>query len=320
MAEPAVPEAGANAAAAPAVTGRDVHAPGVTRRAAVLGHPVAHSLSPVLHTAAYDRLGLAGWAYGLQDVTAAQLPALFAALDASWAGLSLTMPLKQPALPLLDVVDPLAEVTGSVNTVVVGPGGTTAGLNTDVHGIAAAVREVATPGFRPERAVILGAGATAASALAAVAELGCPSSTLVARRFGGHASAAAHRMGVEVREVTWSAAPAAVAEADLVVSTVPAGAADALAEFLGDADRAGAALLDVVYAPWPTPLAAAWVARGGAVAPGWLMLLHQAVDQVRLMTGRQPDVDHLRAALLAELARRDAGGAVPRAPLAFPQV
>lgn len=302
----------------PAVTARDLDAPDVVRRAAVLGHPVAHSLSPVLHSAAYAQLGLAGWAYGLRDVTAAELPAVLAALDASWAGLSLTMPLKQAALPLLDVVDPLAEVTGSVNTVVVGPGGTTAGLNTDVHGIAAAVREVAAPGFRPERAVVLGAGATAASALAAIAELGCTRSTLVARRFGGHASGAAHRMGVEVREVTWSAAPAAVAAADLVVSTVPAGAADALAEFLGDTDRTGAVLLDVVYAPWPTPLAGGWAARGGAVAPGWLMLLHQAVDQVRLMTGRQPDVDHLRAALLAELTRRAAGDAVPPAASAFP--
>ncbi len=115
------------------------------RRAAVLGHPVAHSLSPVLHRAAYDALGLDGWSYEAIDTTEEQLPAFVNGLDASWAGLSLTMPLKHAVIPLLDHVDPLANVVGAVNTLVVQPTGGTrptfVGTNTDVHGLVAALRE-----------------------------------------------------------------------------------------------------------------------------------------------------------------------------------
>ncbi|WP_418607515.1 shikimate dehydrogenase family protein [Georgenia sp. SUBG003] len=154
------------------VVGQDLSAPGVVRRAAVLGHPVRHSLSPALHRAAYAQLDLDGWAYGLQDVTAAELPAVLAQVDGTWGGLSLTMPLKQAVIPLLDVVDPLAEVTGAVNTLVVQPGrdgraGPFVGFNTDVRGIVEALREVAPPGWRPQRPLVLGARATASSALAA---------------------------------------------------------------------------------------------------------------------------------------------------------
>ncbi|UNX53244.1 shikimate dehydrogenase [Georgenia sp. TF02-10] len=334
---------GEPAPAGVAATGEDLTAPGITHRAAVLGHPVAHSLSPALHRAAYDALGLTGWGYGLQDVTAAELPAVLAQLDASWAGLSLTMPLKQAVLPHLDVLDPLAEVTGVVNTVVVQPGragaaGPLVGFNTDIHGIVAALREGAGPGWTPRRAAVLGARATATSALAALTELGAASTDLVARSVAGpgSAAAAAHRMGVAVRHVPWASAQtaaAALAGADVVVSTVPAGVADDVAAALTEAlaggeaaaaDRAGPltgrVLLDVVYDPWPTPLATAWQAAGGTVVPGWAMLVHQAEAQVRLMTGRSPDVAAMRAALLAERARRAAGGAVPPAPPPFPAV
>lgn len=307
--------------------GQDLTAPGVTRRAAVLGHPVAHSLSPALHRAAYAQLGLDGWAYGLQDVTAEELPGVVARLDGTWAGLSLTMPLKHAVMGLLDAVDPLAEVTGAVNTVVVQPGpggaaGPLTGFNTDVHGIVAAVREAAAPGWVPRRAVILGAGATSSSAQAAVAELGLTRSTLVARRVPPAAAAATARMGVAVEHVAWTS-PAVAAEAaagaDLVISTVPAGAADdTAAELARLGVLAGAVLLDVVYDPSPTPLAAAWEGAGGVVVPGWAMLLHQAEAQVRLMTGRTPDVEVMRVALLAELARRRGGGQVGASPPPFP--
>ncbi|MDD9208214.1 shikimate dehydrogenase [Georgenia sp. 10Sc9-8] len=304
---------------------QDVHAPHVRRRAAVLGHPVAHSLSPALHRAAYLTLGLDDWAYGLQDVTAEQLATVLARLDGTWAGLSLTMPLKQAVLPLLDVLDPLAEATGAVNTVVVQPGRLLVGFNTDVHGIAAAVREVAPVGWRPATATVLGARATASSAVAALGELGCTRPTLVARSFAGPGSAllAANRMGVAAPTVPWAEAlerPAALTGADVVVSTVPAGVADAVAEQLsqGAPDLAGQVLLDVVYAPWPTALAAAWQARGGTVVPGWAMLLHQAAQQVQLMTGQEPDVELMRAGLHAEMERRRLGGAVPDPPVCFP--
>ncbi|GAA1630363.1 shikimate dehydrogenase [Georgenia ruanii] len=317
-----------------ALGGQDLRAPGIERRAAVLGHPVAHSLSPALHRSAYAQLGLAGWGYGLQDVTAAELAGVVARLDPTWAGLSLTMPLKQAVMPLLDIVDPLAEVTGAVNTLVVQPGqggaGLLVGFNTDVHGIVATVREVAPPGWRSERAVVLGARATASSALAALAELGCTRPTVVARSFAGpgSAAAAAHRMGVTTQNVPWSApeeVAATLLEADVVVSTVPQGVADpvalALAELLERSGRpdalAGRVLLDVVYDPWPSPLVRVWTEAGGLVAPGWGMLLHQAAAQVQLMTGRAPDVEAMRAGLLGELARRRDGGAVPDAPPPF---
>lgn len=283
--------------------GRD---PDGGRRAAVAGHPVGHSLSPVLHRAAYASLGLTGWQYELRDVTAADLPALLAELDRSWAGLSLTMPLKQAVLEHLDVLDPLARTTGVVNTVVVQPGRLLVGFNTDVHGIVAAVREVAD--VRPARATVLGGRATASSALAALGELGCTDVVLAARHHGGPGSAvlAAARMGLApttVRLQDAAALAAALHESDLVVSTLPGGVADPLTALL-PADLRGRVLLDVVYDPWPSALVAAWRERGGTVVPGYLMLLHQAVGQVRLMTGRTPDPEPMRVALEREIAAR----------------
>ncbi len=149
----------------------------VGRRAAVLGHPIAHSLSPRLHRAAYAALGLEGWRYDAVDVTEEALGAFLAGLTDEWAGLSLTMPLKQTVLPLLDHVEPLAAVVGAVNTVLVQGGGARpvlTGTNTDVHGIVVALAEALGPqalsGAQPVRiAAVLGAGATAASTLAALA-------------------------------------------------------------------------------------------------------------------------------------------------------
>lgn len=291
---------------------------GAARRAAVLGHPIAHSLSPVLHRAAYRTLGLDGWSYDAVDVTEEQLPAFVGDLDATWAGLSLTMPLKQTVLPLLDHVEPLAAVVGAVNTVLVQAGGSgrpvLTGANTDVHGIVAALSEgLGAPGDAGERApartaVVLGAGATAASALAALAELGCPAPVVLARSLGrtGALARAAHRMGVEPVFRSFDGAPAALAGADLVVSTLPPHAADDLAATLSAAGpaggpRPGAVLLDVAYDPRPTALHAAWLAANGVAVPGERMLLHQAVEQVRLMTGRPGPLAAMDAALGAAL-------------------
>lgn len=295
---------------------------GAARRAAVLGHPIAHSLSPVLHRAAYRALGLDGWSYDAVDVTEEQLPAFVGDLDASWAGLSLTMPLKQTVLPLLDHVEPLAAVVGAVNTVLVQAGGSgrpvLTGANTDVHGIVAALSEglagagpggSAPAGERPARtAVVLGAGATAASALAALAELGCATPVVLARSLGrtGALARAAHRMGVEPVFRPLDGALAAMAGADLVVSTLPPRAADDLAAALAGggattAPRPGAVLLDVAYDPRPTALHTAWAGAGGVAVPGERMLLHQAVEQVRLMTGRPGPLAAMDAALGAAL-------------------
>lgn len=296
------------------------------RRAAVLGHPVAHSLSPRLHRAAYAALGLDDWSYDAVDVTEEQLPGVVASLDGSWAGLSLTMPLKQTVIPLLDHVEPLAEVVGAVNTVLVQPGGrrpVLTGANTDVHGLVAALSEglaeagdvagvtadgpdAAPAAGRTRTAVVLGAGATAASTLAALAQLGCTAPVVHVRSLGrtGGLARAAHRMGVEPVFRTLDTALPAMAAADLVVSTLPPRAADELAAALLAADlgpRPGAVLLDVAYDPRPTALHAAWRTRGGVAVPGERMLLHQAVEQVRLMTGRPGPLAAMDGALAAAL-------------------
>lgn len=276
------------------------------RRAAVLGHPIGHSLSPVLHRAAYAALGLTGWRYDALDVTEQQLPAVVAGLDASWAGMSLTMPLKQTVLPLLDHIEPLAQTVGAVNTVLVQPVGrsvTLTGVNTDVHGVVAALRErFGRDGASAPTAAVLGGGATAASTLAALGELGCTTPVVYVRSIGrsGPLQRAAHRMGITPVVRNLDRAAAEVGRADLVVSTLPAGAADPVAaELVGPAHGV---LLDVVYAPARTTLIAAWESAGGAPVGGARMLLHQAAEQVRLMTGRTAPLDAMDQALRHALA------------------
>lgn len=297
------------------------------RRAAVLGHPIGHSLSPVLHRAAYAALEL-DWRYDAVDVAEDELAGFVGSLDATWAGLSLTMPLKKTVLGLLDHVEPLAEVVGSVNTVLVQTGAADAagsvprpvlvGANTDVHGIVAALAEGRTGGVPVRQAVVLGAGATAASALAALAQLGCTTPTVFVRSMAraGSTMRAAHRMGVEPRFLT--AEPQgrlvqAVTTADVVVSTLPPHAADPLAQVLAeraretppdDAERTDGGpgvLLDCAYDPRPTALGTAWRASGGTVVGGERMLLHQATEQVRLMTGRVAPFEAMQRALDAVL-------------------
>lgn len=269
------------------------------RRAAVLGHPVAHSLSPTLHRAAYAELGLDEWRYDAVDVTEQDLPEFVAGLDDTWAGLSLTMPLKQTVIPLLDHVEPLAQVVGAVNTVLLqGTGGSRVlvGANTDVHGLVAAIGE--RQGTQELRtAAVLGAGATASSTLAALAELGCPSPVVYVRALSraGGLMRSAHRMGVTPTFRALDAAAAEIGRADVVVSTLPPFAADPVAAALvGPVDGV---LLDVAYDPRPTALTVAWRAAGGDAVAGERMLLHQAAEQVRLMTGRPGPVAAMSAAL-----------------------
>lgn len=280
---------------------------GAGRRAAVLGHPVAHSLSPVLHRAAYAALGLDDWRYDPVDVTEDDLAGFVGGLDASWAGLSLTMPLKQTVLPLLDHVEPLAGVVGAVNTVLVQPARGTpvlTGANTDVHGLVAALGEaLVLDAPAPRRtAAVLGGGATAASTLAALAQLGCSTPVVYVRSLArsGALMRAAHRMGVEPRYALLDGAAREVPAADVVVSTLPPRAADGLAVEL-DGVQVEGVLLDVAYDPRPTALSVAWQRSGGAVVGGERMLLHQAVEQVRLMTGLAGPVAAMDEALQAAL-------------------
>lgn len=257
------------------------------RRAAVLGRPVGHSLSPVLHRAAYGALGL-DWAYTAIDCGEDELPRVLAGFGPDWAGLSLTMPLKRAALALADDVDPLAAAVGAANTLVLGE--RRAAYNTDVAGIAAALREAGLS--TPDSAVVLGAGGTAQAALAALATLGVREPVVLVRdpsRAGALRETAA-RLGLEPD--LRAGLPGPIPEADLVISTLPAGAADGLTP-------PGTVVLDVIYAPWPTRFAATAAGRGATVVGGLAMLLHQAAAQVELMTGRPAPLEAMRAALRA---------------------
>ncbi|WP_275559309.1 shikimate dehydrogenase [Streptomyces sp. 5-6(2022)] len=258
------------------------------RRAAVLGSPIAHSLSPVLHRAAYRELGLTGWTYDRFEVDETGLPDFFKRLgeDAgpAWAGLSLTMPLKRAVIPLLDEISDTAASVEAVNTVVFGDDGRRRGDNTDIPGMLAALRERGVGCV--ERAAVLGAGATASSALAALSRI-CDGEVTAYVRSEARAAEMrqwGERLGVAVRTADWGDAAGALG-APLVIATTPAGTTDALTAAVPD--RPGA-LFDVLYEPWPTPLAAAWAARGGSVVGGLDLLVHQAVLQVEQMTGRAP--------------------------------
>lgn len=267
-------------------------------RCAVLGSPIGHSLSPVLHRAAYAELGL-DWRYDAIETGESQLPDLLATLGPSWRGLSLTMPLKRVVVPLLHEVSGTVRATGAVNTVLREPDGRLLGHNTDVPGLCAALteRDLTDVGS----ALVLGGGATATSVVVALERLGCRRVTLAVRDPARAADAVA--AGTAVRVVGLAAA--AAEQAELVVSTIPAAAQDPA--ITGLTDRTSA-LFDVTYDPWPTPLARAFTAAGLPVLGGLDLLVHQAVLQVELMTRRSPaPLAAMRAAGERALAARRCG-------------
>jgi shikimate dehydrogenase len=271
------------------------------RGAAVLGSPIAHSLSPVLHQAAYDALGLPDWHYTAVECPETELRATLQRLDDDGlAGASLTMPLKRAVLPMLARSERLVAEVGAANTVLFGGAtGEWWGANTDVGGMVAALRGQQVGSAR--RVCVLGGGATAASGLAALRELGVAAAVVLVRRpeAVGDLMAAAARLGVAVDVLPWDDAAGVVAASDLVVSTTPVGASDALGAAVRP--REASVLFDVVYAPWPTVLASAWERAGGQVVGGLDLLVEQAALQVKLMTGQEPPVDMMRAAGLAAL-------------------
>ena len=259
------------------------------KRAAVLGSPIAHSLSPVIHRAAYQVLGL-DWSYEAIDITPQQLPAFLSELDESWAGLSLTMPLKETVIDLLDNVDEIAMRVRSVNTVLPSSSGLT-GTNTDVYGM---VQGLSVAGLKSaDTATILGAGATARSAVAAAATLGVATLVVCARRLDAaeDVCAVAAEFGISASAHGLDPAPELLA-VDLVISTLPR---DIASNWVRAINSGGGALQDVSYYPWPTPLAAKWPTA--VIASGRDLLLWQAAEQVKLMTGCDAPVPQMRAAL-----------------------
>lgn len=257
-------------------------------RCAVLGSPIGHSLSPTLHRAAYAALGL-DWAYDRFEVTADGLAGFVAGLDASWRGLSLTMPLKEAVLELGEV-DPVARRAGAGNTLILDRTGRRV-YNTDVAGLAWAVRRV-VPGPVP-RVTVLGSGATARSAVLAAAELGAAMVTVVARTPAKAEPLVGlgRDVGLAVTVRAWGSD---LAPADLVISTTTAGAADPLAVSVA---ASAPLVLDSIYAPWPTVLAETVSRAGGTVLSGLDLLVGQARRQIELMTGRSVAAEVLYAAL-----------------------
>ncbi len=258
----------------------------------MLGRPVAHSLSPVLHRAAYAALGLT-WTYEAIDCGAGELVGVLAD-HADYAGFSCTMPLKHAALDVAAEVSRNARIVGAANTLLPRGGGGWLAENTDAAGIAAALAE---RDVRPRRVTVLGAGGTAQAAVVALRQLGVlDCAVLVRDRARADAVlATAARAGVQLT-VALLAPEAPELAADLVISTLPARAADALAARHWSARQT---VLDVAYDPWPSALADAVGESDGTVVSGALMLLHQAAEQVHLMTGQAPPLAAMRAALLA---------------------
>jgi shikimate dehydrogenase len=276
-------------------------APGT--RLAVLGTPIAHSKSPLLHAAAYEVLGLQ-WVYERHEVDEGSLASFVKSRDSSWRGLSLTMPLKQAIQPHLDRIDRIGELTGAVNTVLFEWGGDTvhrSGFNTDVPGIVRALRAAGVE--RVRHAHILGGGATAASAVVAASELGAESVLVSVRapeRAAGLVPLAAS-VGLTITVAAFDDARDDDAT-ELVVSTLPGGVDAPIAFDAGF--RARVPLLDVAYEPWPTTLGQAWADAGGVVLGGLAMLVHQALLQVRIFVGGDPfaplpDEESVLAAMLA---------------------
>jgi shikimate dehydrogenase len=273
------------------------------RRAAVLGSPITHSLSPVLHGAAYQALDLHGWHYDKIECDEPGLARLVDGMGPEWVGLSLTMPLKRVALTVADEVSPLARAVGAANTLVfpaAGPAGGRQAHNTDVAGVVAALQEAGLT--RTEQAVILGAGGTAQSALAAVRELGHQSPIVLVRNLARtrELRETAERLGMRPT-ISDGLFAGPLPAADLVISTLPGGAADPLSATRWKPDTM---VLDVVYAPWPTPFAGSALAAGCPVVSGLTVLLYQAVAQVELMTGRPGPVEAMRTALVAAVTAR----------------
>lgn len=257
----------------------------------MLGQPIAHSRSPQLHLAAYRALGLTDWTYDRIECNAEQLPCLVDALGPEWVGLSVTMPGKFAALSYATERTARADLVGSANTLLRTPAGWRAD-NTDIDGVAGALA-----GPVAGRALLLGAGGTAPAALVGLTACGVEHVTVAARNPDRAARLfeIAEKVGVSAQYCPLEPAALAgvVAEASVVVSTVPADAAAPFADALTHAP----VLLDAIYNPWPTPLAAAVGAAGGRVISGLQMLLHQAFAQVEQFTGHPAPRTQMAAAL-----------------------
>jgi shikimate dehydrogenase len=256
----------------------------MSKRFAVLGSPIAHSKSPAIHLAGYRVLGL-DWEYGRAEVQKGLLRTFIAGLPEVWNGFSVTMPLKEEASRFADHLDSYAQLTGATNTLYLDEFGKWFGFNTDVFGIVQAVTE-ARIGL-VKRALIIGSGATATSAMVAISVLnpGAHVEVLARNKEARQKLLTLGKsLGLKVQRAGGLRAASRIS--NLTISTLPAGALDKQAIRLAKAFlwKPKGALLDVSYDPWPSKLAAAWDAKGKRTISGLEMLIWQAVAQIRIFT------------------------------------
>ena len=268
------------------------------KRAAVLGFPITHSLSPALHNAAYLALGIEG-KYDAVEVKSGQLRDFMNNVkktEANWIGFSLTMPLKEEILEVADVIDPLAKQINSANTLL--PIQLTSGigwkaLSTDVSGFIWALAANGVSDFQSIQ--IIGAGGTARAAAAAIDAPG-RSIQVISRSAEREAKM---RESISLADISFHNWNDVQLNADLIINTTPKNVADSL-------EPGSGILFESLYDPWPTKLASNWK---GKVIDGLELLVHQAIDQIHFMTGfildRQLMAPILRAAGEAELKDRE---------------
>lgn len=273
-------------------------------RLAVLGSPIAHSLSPTIHRAAYRFLHL-DWQYDAIEVREGGLRDFLDSCDADWRGLSLTMPLKAEAIAVCGEVDALAIQVGGANTIT-WSGSKSQARNTDVLGFSNALQRAGVGHIGS--VAILGGGATARAGVAAASEFAEEITVYLrnSKRQGGLRRAIGDK-GCELLIAPWAQAVEGLA-APLVISTTPKGATDSLAIRV---PIAPGLLFEALYDPWPTALVSAWVGNGGRVLGGLDLLVEQAIEQLRLFASEIDfsEVSELRDVMLtagrAELIRRN---------------
>ncbi|HVA12936.1 MAG TPA: shikimate dehydrogenase [Stellaceae bacterium] len=276
---------------------------GAAKLAGVMGWPVAHSRSPVLHGHWLQKYRIDG-AYVPMAVKPENLRRALQSLPVlGFAGCNLTIPHKEDALRAVDSYEPSAKRAGGVNTITVDPRGNIVGSSSDGHGFIAALR-AALPGFDAAAApaVVLGAGGAARAIVATLLDHGAREVRLV-NRTPERAAKLAKALGGEVRGIAWDRRAAALAGAGLLVNATSLGMEGQPAlELPLDALPTEAVVNDIVYVPLETPLLAAARARGNACVDGLGMLLHQAQPGFEAWFGVKPEVDDgLRQAVLATL-------------------
>lgn len=275
----------------------------MTTRAAVIGSPVSHSLSPAIHGASFRSLGI-DWSYEAVEVTPASLGGFIASVrSGGFGGLSVTMPLKDDIIAHLDSVDDDARMLNAVNCVSVSDG-SLRGHNTDGDGCCDALESEGAVVLDGAKVVLLGAGGTARSVAVALARRGAlvtvvnrtlaNAAELVRMVNAGATTDARARVG-DISDIN---------DAHVVVNTTSVGMNSQEVPVPADTLHPGLVVLDAVYSPLDTSFLVAARAAGARTVDGLWMLIHQARHQQLLWFSRAADADLMRAESVRELAGR----------------